>query len=403
MCTNIRNTLATIGYTERYSGFRQGILKASVGDATKVLPTSRLLEVGKKALYLAKQQKYSWENAGEYLRLFVKVQIRRSKKPVSFKENVLQWLMDHTRPSSNSKNVIKWKDEDKQVSNHIVQWREESLAKMFQRCKLELHYGQMLHRTYFYHLIPPFIKKLRPMEGLCPYHMSHRSWGKELARKREQWHCTRKEDQYCACTCRFCSSDGCNHGKNPDGGVCAEMSCVRCRYVTCPVEWTEDWKTVWYTTSLQKREGGGMHWVDDKHTGTRQKMMRNWLKEMDAFEEHNNRVEWIKNKVLWLKNNLPHGHILIKADFIQNISHSRAAESSSAYYNKRQTQLLVFVVWYHAEESTEENPVIKKKYYDYLSGFLKHTSLFFQKCFTHLLEYLCNDLPQNFTKVNFCM
>ena len=71
------------------------------------------------------------------------------------------------------------------------------------------------------------------------------------------------------------------------------------------------------------------------------------------------------------------------------------------YYNKRQTQLLTFVVWYHTKESTPDKPEIKIKYYDYLSGYLKHTSLFFQKCFTYLIEFLKTDIPHKIRKVCF--
>ena len=111
-------------------------------------------------------------------------------------------------------------------------------------------------------------------------------------------------------------------------------------------------------------------------------------------------MNWNKAQVDWLKKNLPAGEVLIKADFIQNYEHSRGQESDSAYYNKRQTQLLTFVVWYHSKDSTEEKPDIKIKYYDYLSGYLKHTSLFFQKSFLHLMEYLKKDLPYKPMKVN---
>ena len=121
--------------------------------------------------------------------------------------------------------------------------------------------------------------------------------------------------------------------------------------------------------------------------------------EFASFKKHEILVSWIQSKISWLKENLPFGHVLIKSDFIQNISHSRGAEAVASYYNKRQTQLLVFVVWYHSSSSTPENPSIKFGYYDYVSAYLKHSTLFFKKAFIHLNIYLTTDLPHPIKKV----
>ena len=80
---------------------------------------------------------------------------------------------------------------------------------------------------------------------------------------------------------------------------------------------------------------------------------------MNTFAEHDYYAETIRKRVNDLKTHLPHGHILIKVDFIQNIAHRRGEETSSGYYNKRQTQLLVFVIWYHTLQSMPEKPEIK--------------------------------------------
>ena len=81
-----------------------------------------------------------------------------------------------------------------------------------------------------------------------------------------------------------------------------------------------------------------------EHVTTRIEMMQKWETEMKAFHEHDGRAVWIKSKVDWLKHNLLFRDVLIKGDFIQNISHSRGKETDAAYYNKRQTQFLTFVV-----------------------------------------------------------
>lgn len=366
------------------------------------------VKVGKKTLYSAKQSKDHWLAAGEYTPLVRRVQIRRSRKPIALQENVIRWLEDHSEQSSNSKNLVKYKDENNVKQEHIVQWRDESLAGLFKKCKLEITHGDLLKRTYFYNAVPSFIKVVRPAEAVCPYHMAARKWTKELKRKRLQWHGLCDPTLVCVCACVFCSPDGCNHGKNPDGEgpvykvghICANHKCNRCKDSKCPAEWTnEPPLAVWYTTTITKRLGGGNSFADKQHTATRKVMMGKWLEEMKGFEKHEERVAAVKTKVDWLKRNLPVGHILIKGDFIQNITHSRGVEPPEAYYNKRQTQLLTFVVWHHTAESTPEKPDIKMDYYDYLSGYLRHTSLFFQKCFSHLIQYLKENLPQKLRKV----
>ena len=402
VCINLRETFEAIGVKERYSGETAAILKAVVGDERgKIRPTSAMLHVNKDALQKAKMQKRTWLIAGEYSSLVVKVQLRNSRKPADFPQQIMDWLMENTRPSSNSKNIIKYKDDNKQPQQHIVQWREKSIRAMFTKCKMDIQQGDLLKRTYFYNAIPPFIKMVKPMEALCPYHMAARKWTCQLENNREKWHVLKDGFLVCKCTCLFCSREGCNHGKNPDEGRCATLTCKRCIEVKCPVEWTDKApKTTWYTSSLKKRLGGGNAWVDKEHNETRLNMMSKWETDMKAFAKHDGRATWMKSKVDWLKHNLPQGHVLIKADFIQNISHSRGQETDAAYYNKRQTQLLTFVVWYHEDNSTAEEPKISIKYYDYLSPFLKHTSLYFQKCFTHLMQYLKEDLPYEPEKVN---
>jgi hypothetical protein len=208
-----------------------------------------------------------------------------------------------------------------QRQQHIVQWREHSIADMFEKCKLEIQQGASLHKTYFFSAVEPFIKKQKLMDGLCPYHMQNKGWIKELHRKRMAWHYLQKTNRECHCTCVFCRKDGCNHGKTPVEGKCDAQTCTRCQDEKCPLEWTSDKQTVWYTSAIEKRLGGGMHTVDHEHKGTRIKMMKKWKEEMASFLKHEQRTEWIKQQVLNIKQKLPWGHVLIKGDYIQNITH----------------------------------------------------------------------------------
>jgi hypothetical protein len=126
--------------------------------------------------------------------------------------------------------------------------------------------------------------------------------------------------------------------------------------------------------------------------------MRTMKKEMSAFRIHHDHVIYHKEQMRDLLAHLSRDEIVIKADFVQNIVHSRGRETSQAYYGKRQTQFLSFVVWYYTFENGEWTK--HKLYIDYLSAYLKHNSLYFQKCVHHLLEYLA-DIGVVFNKVCF--
>lgn len=360
-------------------------------------------------MYVALSYKQKWEEQvnisggnANYFSFLCKTRIRRTRKPLAFTKEIMEWLDDNLRPSSNSSNIVKWKDQNNNKCSEVIHWRDVSLQSLFDKCKLEIKNGALLKKTYFIGLIPPYVKKATLQEGLCPIHMRGRNFGNELEAKRKAWHFP--SERICICTCIFCSSIGCNHGKNPDRSIdpnasCNLNNCNRCKYNKCPVDWKSDFSTSWYITSLELRKGGGQQWIDTKFTGSREDLMKQWKEEMDAFNAHHTKAEKIKKLVNWLKKNLPLKSILIKGDFIQNIVHKRGRESSTAYYNKRQTQLLTFVIWYHDKDSTAAKPNIKRLNVNYLSGYLKHTSLFFQKCFAHLIRYLKDILPCVFDKV----
>jgi hypothetical protein len=97
---------------------------------------------------------------------------------------------------------------------------------------------------------------------------------------------------------------------------------------------------------------------------------------------------------MWhLLENLPDKTVIIKSDFIQNIAHSHGQETSQSYYRKCQTQFLYFTVWYKKGGKTV------KTYVDYLSSYLAHNSMFFQKCVYHLLTYLREEVEVEFDRI----
>jgi hypothetical protein len=122
--------------------------------------------------------------------------------------------------------------------------------------------------------------------------------------------------------------------------------------------------------------------------------MQSMRAEMTAFQKHAEQVIYQKKQMRELHANFKPDEIIIKADFIQNISHSRGRETFQLYYGKRQTQFLVFVVWYRNADG-----IACKKHLDYFSSYLKHNSLFFQKCFLLVLEFVSTELGVDFRKV----
>ena len=74
---------------------------------------------------------------------------------------------------------------------------------------------------------------------------------------------------------------------------------------------------------------------------------------------------------------------------------------SSSHFGKRQTTLLVAVVFF--KETTivdgEEHSRLVKKYYDFVSEYLGHNNVFYNKCMAILLDQLKTDVPFEFSKL----
>ena len=278
----------------------------------------------------------------------------------------------------------------------VKQWRTKSLDQMFEQCKLEIPIefadgGITFSKSYFYTNIPPFVHMKVKQEGLCPMHHTGRCYHNEFVKKRNMWH------NRCTCTCLFCSTNGCDHGKSPDRGACSFFTCKRCANIRCPREWTHTF-TQWVRPVQRKREGGGLYWENLGEHSSRQEFLQLMVDEMSAYMQHDEHNEWHKHQMGILLNNFKLGHVIVKCDFIQNIVHSRGQEVSSAWFGKRQTQFLSFVVWY-TKQNANGSVSKYKSFYDYLSCYLKHNSLFFQKCLIHLLTHLRDEVKTPLRKV----
>lgn len=139
--------------------------------------------------------------------------------------------------------------------------------------------------------------------------------------------------------------------------------------------------------------------MNEEYAGSRATLLTNMRKEMKVYVEHCIHVLYHKEQMRLLHLNFPPNSVIIKCDFIQNILHGRGRETSQSFYNKRQTQLLTFVIWYKKRNEGGEWER-RKHFVDYLSSYLKHNSMFFQKCLLHLLDYLGDELGLEFRKVN---
>lgn len=160
-------------------------------------------------------------------------QLSRSRAAPAKVAFVQQWILDHTTPSSNTRNVVKYTDPEGNELNHVIHWRTETISTMYLRCKLEYAVKEhdVFSRSFFLKQIPSFVKCRKKQDGLCPIHYTGILLEKELVNKRRYWH------QNCTCSCVFCSSTGCNHGNNPLGGKCSQFSCERCKATKCRQEW----------------------------------------------------------------------------------------------------------------------------------------------------------------------
>lgn len=263
---------------------------------------------------------------------------------------------------------------------------------MYSRCRRAVFskFRKTISPSMFFKCFPSYVHIKQKQDGLCPVHYTATFLRKEFVRKRLVWH------HNCSCTCRFCSTSGCNHGQSPLRGSCSLFSCHRCSRIKCPREFVAA-HTRWLRPVQKKRDGGGLYWANEEIIEPRSNMIKSFKTEMKSFRAHSDHVEHSKEQLRHLHDHLQHDEIIVKADFIQNIVHDRGRETSQSYYGKRQTQFLCFVVWFYTFNSGVWK--LNKYHFDYLSSYLKHNSLFFQKCFLHLLVYLQVNFGLAFRKV----
>lgn len=167
-----------------------------------------------------------------------------------------------------------------------------------------------------------------------------------------------------------------------------------CSVDDCPVECSSTVPESWIVPIASKNlkndrdKYAPNQMVHVSHTGTRQQFLDGYKQVTEKATDHKLHVAWQKNVIKTLKTSLPMDTVMMRWDFLMNYSHISSVEVGNAFYGRRQTTVLVATVWYHSEKSTERKPDIVKKYHAFVSPYLYHTSLVFQKAFTALLPML---------------
>jgi hypothetical protein len=142
---------------------------------------------------------------------------------------------------------------------------------------------------------------------------------------------------------------------------------------------------------------------DEKLTDTRLFMMGRITYELQQFKSHNDHVEWWK--VCWpmMKKNLLQDQVIIRWDYIgtknilnlysicftENYVHDKSYAMSFEHFGKKQTTLLIASVFYKNGDGE-----LQKCYYDFVSEYLGHNNIFYEKCLTILLDELAHKIPQ---------
>lgn len=161
-------------------------------------------QVHKSTLYNAISHKESWAQLGS--KLIRKTHLMRCRKPRAIPEFIKDWILRNTSPSSNTKNTIITNVGGSRV-RHVIHWRTDSIECLYSCCKIDVEneFGILFKKTYFYSLIPRFVKIKKMQDGLCPAHHTGITLQRCLKEKRLKWH------KGCSCRCPFCTE--CDHGR----------------------------------------------------------------------------------------------------------------------------------------------------------------------------------------------
>ena len=79
---------------------------------------------------------------------------------------------------------------------------------------------------------------------------------------------------------------------------------------------------------------------------------------------------------------------------IENYVHEDSYAMSSSHFGKKQSSLLIAVLFYRDEDN-----ILKKFYYDFVSEYLGHNSVFYEKCMSILYEEIKQTMEFEITAI----
>ena len=223
-------------------------------------------------------------------------------------------------------------------------------------------------------MIPFNIEQRLSHSGLCLYHHQAYEWYQLISRMRKKWHA----DCH-GCRCTFCHPEKCNHGLGCQ--IVDTRPCPCCFGRCCRTIEVDTILCYYIFTQYVKRD---MKYVSIQyaHYTSRLMFMKKYVDKMKNLLRHLDQYIWWKSILAPFMINIPVNTVVVRCDFLENVTHIRSNETGREYYGKRQTTLFIATCWYRESANTD----IVKAYYEFYSSYLSHTSDAFQKYFGIFME-----------------
>ena len=237
-----------------------------------------------------------------------------------------------------------------------------------------LNLGDVFSDSFFYKMIPYYVESRLSHSGLCLYHHQAYEWFHLISRKRRMWH-----RDCCDCRCTFCNPRKCNHGLGcqlVDTRPCPNCFGRRCRNIE-----TDNILCHYIFTSYVKR---GTKYLSIQYANYTSRLMfiQKYVDRMKVLLKHLDHTVWWKSILRQFMIDIPANSVVVRIDFLQNVTHSGANEVGREFYGKRQTTLFIATCWYREHPNDE----VIKAYYEFYSSYLAHNDDSFQRFFGIFME-----------------
>jgi hypothetical protein len=131
MLTNLKLALKKVSQKEHPSGLFRALLGSVCGDNISNTQIAKTLEVSKKAVGYAKRRRIEFnDDEGQYTSLLQKPIIIRVRIDHEITESIIKWMEHAFTPSSNTQNVVRKKDENKNWEFVVKHWRTETFDEL---------------------------------------------------------------------------------------------------------------------------------------------------------------------------------------------------------------------------------------------------------------------------------